>query len=321
MNGALLVRKPDGISSFAVIESLQKLWMDRYQVKKREVPKLGHGGTLDPFATGLLIVCVGTGVKLARYFLGSGKCYEGVIKFGETTIPGDPTDPISETSSIIPETREEIQAWATKLTLQPYLQIPPMHSAKKKNGKPLYELAREGIEIEREPKLCNLYSFEILSYEKPCAQFRVICSSGTYVRKLAQDLGRMAGSVALLDRLNRTASGTFDLQRAWTLSEIDEAMRTGRSWDQFECWIPFDRLLDGHRQVEATPEEAIALEQGQQNILLQIFRRGITDPPDQKIPVSDEYQEAVTIYCANQLIAVARCIQGQWSLERVFPKS
>src|SRR4051812_27690492 len=172
--------------------------MEQYGVKRRDLPKLGHGGTLDPFATGMLAVCVGRAVKLARYFLGSNKTYEGVIRFGETTVPGDPTAPISETSPVIPDSLEDIRKYAKTLTLQPYLQTPPMHSAKKVDGKPLYELARQGIEIEREAKVCHLYSFEILSYEKPRARFRLTCSSGTYVRTLAQDLARMMGSVALL---------------------------------------------------------------------------------------------------------------------------
>src|SRR5690348_4657881 len=139
MNGAFLVHKGQGISSFGVIEKIQRFLIEKLQVKKRDLPKMGHGGTLDPFATGLLVVLVGRGVKLARYFLGSHKVYEGVIHFGKTTIPGDPTDPISETSSVIP-TLKQIQVLAHQLTLQPYLQTPPMHSAKKQNGKPLYEL-------------------------------------------------------------------------------------------------------------------------------------------------------------------------------------
>src|SRR5262245_16579515 len=150
MNGALLIHKEAGISSFGVIERLQKHLLnsvDGPRPKRKDLPKLGHGGTLDPFATGLLIVLVGRAVKLARYFLGAPKSYEGVIQFGKTTVPGDPTAPISETSETIPQTHEEIREIAHRLTLQPYLQTPPMHSAKKRNGKPLYELARAGIEV------------------------------------------------------------------------------------------------------------------------------------------------------------------------------
>ncbi|MGK5088703.1 tRNA pseudouridine(55) synthase, partial [Bdellovibrionota bacterium FG-2] len=128
MNGALLIRKEPGLSSFGVVDALKSQLIQIRKIKPKDLPKLGHGGTLDPFATGLLIVCVGRGVKLARYFLGSRKEYEGLMKFGETTIPGDPTAPISERTDHIPESIEPLQDLARRLTMQPYLQIPPMHS-------------------------------------------------------------------------------------------------------------------------------------------------------------------------------------------------
>lgn len=319
ISGALLVHKEEGISSFGVIEKLQKIWMEKHQVKKREVPKLGHGGTLDPFATGLLIVCVGPAVKLARYFLGSGKGYEGLIRFGETTIPGDPTSPVSERSEVIPHSMDEIQSLATQFTLAPYHQTPPMHSAKKRDGKPLYELAREGIEVEREAKTCSLYSFEITDYTAPRATFRLSCSSGTYVRTLTQDLGKKAGSVALLEKLNRTASGCFNLSQALTLHQIQEATQTQKTWDQLDCWIPFDRLLDGYDRAEATPEEVISLTQGKQEVLRTILKKGIQPPlHSPKIPVTEEHHDRVAIYCGPQLVAMAHHTQTVWTLERVF---
>src|ERR1700679_1984049 len=109
MNGALLIDKPAGVSSFGVIEKLQRAWWERTVKKRRDLPKIGHGGTLDPFATGLLVVCVGEGVKLARYFLGSTKVYEGLIRFGEATVPGDPTAEISERSEHLPSSLEEVR--------------------------------------------------------------------------------------------------------------------------------------------------------------------------------------------------------------------
>lgn len=322
MDGALLIHKPAGISSFGVIEAIQKELMGHRGVRRRDLPTLGHGGTLDPFATGLLVVCVGRGVKLARYFLSSTKTYEGVIRFGETTIPGDPTDPVSERSDRVPASQAEIQEVATQLTLQPYLQTPPMHSARKKNGKPLYCLARQGIDVEREPKVCFLHAFEILSYEAPMARFRLTCGSGTYVRTLAQDLGRLLGSVAMLDSLERTASGIFSVSRARTLAEILLSCRPGQSWDELSCWVPFHRLLDGLDRAQATPEEAAALLRGQQNVLLNILKR--TEPAPSPPPSSSACQAAedmrtqIAIYSAESLLAVASRQQGEWGLERVF---
>jgi tRNA pseudouridine55 synthase len=316
LHGALFVNKPAGITSFGVIERLQRMLAEKHELRRRELPKLGHGGTLDPFATGLLIVCVGRGVKLARYFLGSRKAYEGVIRFGETTIPGDPTEEISERSEKVPESLEEIRELARKLTLQPYLQTPPMHSAKKRDGKPLYELARAGIEVEREPKLCHLHQFEIASYDRAKAEagFSLRCSSGTYVRTLAQDLGRMLGSVALLQSLNRTESGPFSLARAMTLDEIGAATAEGRRWDGLSSWIPFDGLLEGYDRASATPEEARALMQGRGSVLFNLLKRvepGTSSAADD-LPLA--------IYCGEMLVAIARKENGAWGLERVFTR-
>ena len=182
LHGAILINKAQCISSFGIIERLRRALSDQYQVKKSLLPKLGHGGTLDPFATGLMVICIGDGVKLARYFLGGDKTYTGTFKFGETSISGDATNPISETSELIPTSLEELRTLANSMTHVPYAQTPPMHSAKKIEGKPLYELARQGIEIDREAKICTLKRFDIESYSPPCALFRVECTSGTYIR-------------------------------------------------------------------------------------------------------------------------------------------
>lgn len=324
LNGALLIDKHAGVSSFGIIEELQRhlLRLDssvQSGLRKRDLPSMGHGGTLDPFATGLLLVCVGRAVKLARYFLGSGKSYEGIIRFGETTVSGDPTNEIIERSDKIPASIEEIRAFALRFTEEPYSQTPPMHSAKKKDGKPLYELARQGIEVEREARVCKLHSFEILTYENSRSAFHVSCSSGTYIRTLAQDLGRKLGTVAMLDTLHRTRSGVFDNSNAWSVEKISEAMKQGKSWDELPCWKPFHQLLGGYDRADATPAEAEALTQGKQNVLIGILKRA-------KPPTGTH----VVIYCKDSIVAVAcRNNQGStepyqdihvgsWGLERVF---
>jgi tRNA pseudouridine55 synthase len=337
MDGTLLIHKHAGVSSFGVIEQLQGVLMKHPGAygraepfaRRRDLPKLGHGGTLDPFATGLLAVCVGRGVKLARYFLGSGKTYEGVIRFGETTVPGDPTEEISERSDVLPPSLEAIQEVARRMTLEPYFQTPPMHSAKKKDGKPLYELARQGIEIEREAKELKLYSFEILSYEKPRASFRVRASSGTYVRTLAKDLAKLMGTVAMLDSLHRVESGIHKLQapgsasRAMSVDEVAQASAEGRRWDELPAWVPFDRLLDGYECAEATADEALALIQGRQAVLPRILSR-ISSPKAGASAIQAMGAVAqnapVVIYHprSEQILAIARLEQGAWGLERVF---
>jgi tRNA pseudouridine55 synthase len=308
VDGALLLNKPVGVTSFGALEELQRALRERTGARRSELPKLGHGGTLDPFATGLLVVCVGRGAKLARYFLGSRKRYEGVIRFGETTVPGDPTEPVSERSEHVPDGIAPIRELAHKLTLQPYLQTPPMHSAKKVDGRPLYELARQGKEVEREPKLCTLHALEITEYAAPRARFRVECSSGTYVRVLAQDLGRWLGTVAMLESLHRSGSGRFSDTQAWELARLAQATREGAGWDTLPCWVPFDQLLSGTLDaVSASVSEEAELRLGRQNGLPgMIARHGMLD------------QEAVAIYRGPSLVAVARREPGGWALERVF---
>jgi tRNA pseudouridine55 synthase len=313
MNGALLLHKHEGVSSFGIIDIIQRQLMEKQGCKRRDLPKVGHGGTLDPFATGLLIILVGKGVKLARYFLGSIKEYEGLIRFGETTVPGDPTSPISETSDLIPGSIEEIRQAALKMTQEPYHQTPPMHSAKKKDGKPLYELARAGIEVERDTKLCHLYEFSILDYHPPKSSIRVKCSSGTYIRTLTQDFGKKLGTVALLETLHRTGSGQFSIRNAWSADQILEAVQSGKAWDELPCWIPFDQLLESYPQVLATQEERLALVQGRQEVLPSLMQRSSATSSDSKTDA-----DCVAIYCEQTLVAVARREQGFWGIERVF---
>lgn len=313
LNGALLLNKHAGLSSFGMIELLQRDLCARWGMKRRDLPKIGHGGTLDPFATGLLVICVGNGVKLARYFLGSDKVYEGTIRFGETTIPGDPTAEISERAEHLPSSLEEVRKAAQAFTLQQYFQTPPMHSAKKKDGKPLYELARQGVEVEREPKLCEIRSFEVLDFTREGSiarsRFRVVCSSGTYIRTLSQDLGRSLGTVAMLDTLHRTASGRFTTDHALTFEQVAAAGAEGQEWDKLPCWIPFDRMLAGYPLAEATQEEALALMQGRQNVLFNILKRA-------QSPASDR----VAIYHHESLVAVACRENEVWGIERVFTR-
>ncbi|MFZ9596247.1 MAG: tRNA pseudouridine(55) synthase TruB [Bdellovibrionia bacterium] len=317
IHGALLIHKHAGVSSFGIIQELQRLLhAQKSGLKRKDLPKLGHGGTLDPFATGLLIVLIGRGVKLARYFLGSAKTYEGTMCFGATTEPGDDTAPLSERCESVPESLPLIQAMADQMAQSPYLQTPPMFSAKKQNGKPLYLLAREGIEVEREPKLCHLYDFQIRHYEKPQAQFQVSCSSGTYVRSLAQDLAKQLGSLAYLTQLHRTACGIFTLENALTTQQVQEALAQGENLGHLPCFVPFDRLLDGYPQAPITPAEKEALIQGKQEGLLQMCARAqFRSSPKSR---SGQTQDCVALTEKESLVAVARRTDHIWSIERVF---
>ncbi len=331
MDGVLLIDKGEGLSSFGVIEKLQIALRETKGVKRRDLPKMGHGGTLDPFATGLLAVCVGRAVKLARYFLGSTKVYEARMRFGETTIPGDPTAPVSERSEVRPSSLEAIRERAHRMTLQPYAQTPPMHSAKKRDGKPLYELARQGIEVDRQAKICQLHDFEILSFDGVRSDLRVACSSGTYIRTLSQDLARLLGTVGMLESLRRTQSGALRVEQAFTLEQILEATRSGRDWNTLSCWKPFDRMLDGYSRIELTAEETQDLMHGKQQVLLQLTRRIQPAPlsssssaqndarPAYPLYAEEDGTQRVALYHGLRLTGVALKQQGAWGIERVFP--
>lgn len=266
-SGALLVHKPDGMTSFGVIEELRKAF------PKKEAPKFGHGGTLDPFATGLLVILVGQASKLARHFLGSRKTYRGVIRFGATTVPGDPTEPETETTTVLPETIDGLNQSARLWTQQAYLQVPPMHSAKKVNGKPLYLLARAGIEIDRDPKTCHLYQFRFDEYSKPDARFFLECSSGTYVRTLAQDFGRFLGSLGYVRELSRVGSGSFSLDRALPLAQILSRLQEGVPMSQLSCSVPFDGLMAGLPHTELSTQELGALLHGRYGAIQRVAHR------------------------------------------------
>jgi tRNA pseudouridine55 synthase len=209
-DGAVLIDKPAGPTSHDVVDAIRR----RFQIKK-----VGHCGTLDPNATGLLIIVLGRGTKLSEKLMGDDKVYEGTIKFGETTDSYDSDGEILETKTVPPLTLEVLNAEAAKF-IGDQMQMPPMVSAIKKNGVPLYKLARKGIEVEREPRLVHIYNFRFTNYEPSLGQFRVACTKGTYVRSIAHDLGQKLGCGAHLTALRRSVSGKFDVADARTLDEV-----------------------------------------------------------------------------------------------------
>ena len=207
LDGALLIDKPAGPTSHDVVAAIRR----RFQLKK-----VGHCGTLDPNATGLLIIVLGRATKLSERLMGDDKVYEGTIKFGETTASHDSDGEITATRPVPPLTLEQLNTEAAGY-VGDLMQTPPMVSAIKKDGVPLYKLARQGIEIEREPRLVHIYNFRFTTCAPPLAEFCVACTKGTYIRSLAHDLGEKLGCGAHLTALRRTTSGKFDVAEALTL--------------------------------------------------------------------------------------------------------
>lgn len=210
-NGIIPVYKEKGYTSFDVVAKLRGILGIR---------KIGHTGTLDPMATGVLPVCVGKATKLVDYLTGHNKVYEAVMKFGVETDSYDITgDVIKETSfsSSFQEVKEAAFSFIGE-----YEQVPPMFSAIKIDGKRLYDLAREGLVVERKPRKCFIFDMEVLEgCELPYFAVRVACSKGTYIRSLAHDIGEKLNNCACLTELKRTVAGNFELKDCYKLSEIE----------------------------------------------------------------------------------------------------
>jgi tRNA pseudouridine55 synthase len=210
LDGAILVDKPSGPTSHDVVDAIRR----QFGIKK-----VGHCGTLDPNATGLLIIVLGRGTKLSEKLMGDDKVYEGTIRFGATTNSYDADGEVLETKPVPPLTPEQLNEMAGQY-IGDQMQMPPMVSAIKKDGVPLYKLARKGIEVEREPRLVHIYNFRFTNYAEPDGEFRLACTKGTYVRSIAHELGQKAGCGAHLATLRRSASGKFDVADATTLDAI-----------------------------------------------------------------------------------------------------
>src|SRR6266545_5309706 len=210
LDGALLIDKPVGPTSHDVVDAIRR----RFQIKKA-----GHCGTLDPNATGLLLIVLGRGTKLSEKLMADDKVYEGTIKFGVTTNSYDADGETLETRPVPPLAVEHLNELASRF-VGDLMQMPPMVSAIKKDGVPLYKLARKGIEVEREERLIHIYQFQFSAYQEPIGHFRVACTKGTYVRTLTHDFGQKWGCGAHLRTLRRTASGKFDVSNALPLEEV-----------------------------------------------------------------------------------------------------
>lgn len=231
LDGALLIDKPSGPTSHDVVDAIRR----QFRIKK-----VGHCGTLDPNATGLLIIVLGRGTKLSEKLMGDDKVYEGTMKFGETTDSYDADGELVASLPVPPITLDELNAAAATF-IGDQMQVPPMVSAIKKNGVPLYKLARKGIEVEREPRLIHIYNFRFTDYQEPIATFKVASTKGTYVRSIAHDLGQKLGCGAHLTTLRRSVSGKFDVADA---TPLDTILRLTAAELQTKV-IPFLKLAAG----------------------------------------------------------------------------
>ncbi len=223
IDGVLLVDKAPDMTSHDVVA------IARRALRSMGVDKVGHCGTLDPLATGLLILTIGKGTKIQDLIMAEDKEYVGTMKLGEVTDSQDADGEITETKPVPEISRDELDAAFAKFHGDFY-QIPPMVSAIKKNGVPLYKLARKGQVVEREPRFVHVYAHEIQAVRMPEIDFRVVCSKGFYVRTYAHDIGESLGCGAHLRALRRTKSGKFSVEGAVTVDalkngDVDEVLK------------------------------------------------------------------------------------------------
>ncbi|HEY6119642.1 MAG TPA: tRNA pseudouridine(55) synthase TruB [Pyrinomonadaceae bacterium] len=228
MDGILVIDKPVGVTSHDVVAQARKIL---------RVRRIGHTGTLDPFATGVLVLLVGRATRLAQFFGDHEKEYEAIIRVGYATDTGDVTGkPLEETRQAVKLRESEIEPVLEGLRGNIF-QVPPMYSAKKKGGRKLYELAREGVEVERAPLPVCIHELESIKRDGALIKdnldgtadlkVRVVCSAGTYVRTLAEDFGRRLGAAAHLAELRRTRAGDFSEAAATTLEQLKQTVAEG----------------------------------------------------------------------------------------------
>lgn len=290
VDGFLVIDKPAGISSHDVVNRVRRILGTK---------KVGHTGTLDPFATGLLPIAVGEGTKAIQFLDEGEKGYEAVVRFGLTTDTLDITGTVLQEQDPGGVGQEQLLRAMAALTGK-ISQVPPMYSAIKQGGQPLYKLARKGIEVERPSRQVTINSFELLGFETPLATVRIDCSRGTYIRTLADDLGKLLGCGACLTQLRRTMSGPFRLADALTLEQLAGYAEAGVAQDHV---VHLPTALSHLVQIQLTEPE------------LQKLKNGI--PPRDRL-----HEMPSGLFClmnAQQVIAVAeQTPAGAISLKRVF---
>ena len=253
ISGILLLDKGMDITSNAALQQVKTLFRAK---------KAGHTGSLDPLATGLLPLCLGEATKLSSFLLDSDKEYEGTCQLGSRTRTGDAEGEVIDTRPV-PEISEAFLKPHCDAFVGEIEQIPPMHSAIKKDGQPLYKLAHQGIEVEREPRKVTVYELTILSVGETDFRFRLRCSKGTYVRTLVEDIGERIGCGAYLASLRRTGVGPFHIDDAITYEELAHIAEDEGQEGLDKLLIPMSEALDNWPAVHLTENSAYYVRQGQ----------------------------------------------------------
>ena len=241
MDGVIVIRKEKGFTSHDVVAKLRGIL---------HMKKIGHTGTLDPDAEGVLPVALGKATRLVDMITDKEKTYEAVMRLGVVTDTQDMSGTVLSQTTELSVTEEELCTVVSSF-VGDYMQVPPMYSALKVNGKKLYELAREGKTVERKPRPVHFYEIEILDISFPLVRFRVTCSKGTYIRTLCNDIGEKLGCGGAMEELLRTRSGNFTLEESMTLSQVEEAVANGTIGEKI---VSIEDVLSMYPALICTPE-------------------------------------------------------------------
>lgn len=262
VSGIVLLDKPPGVTSNGALQQVKHLF---------RAQKAGHTGSLDPIATGLLPICLGEATKISQFLLNANKTYLATLKLGVKTNSGDTEGEIIQTRPVEISSQDQIES-----VLSHYMgdiqQIPPMHSAIKKNGVPLYKLAHKGIEIEREPRSVTIFELQLVSFEGEELQIRVHCSKGTYIRTLADDIGEDLGCGAHINQLRREHVGPFH-DGMHTMDELANLAEQG--FDALDhVLLPVDQGLNQWPEINLTGDAGFYIQQGQPVFVPKVSERG-----------------------------------------------
>jgi len=253
VNGILLLDKPTGLTSNAALQAVKQLYAAR---------KAGHTGSLDPLATGLLPICFGEATKISGFLLDADKHYTVTCRFGVQTSTGDAEGEVISERPVDGLTKRQVAAALTGFAGE-IEQIPPMYSALKHKGERLYKLAREGVEVEREPRAVTIHAIELLDCKLPEATIRVHCSKGTYVRTLVEDIGEQLGCGAHVAALRRTGVGPFNEAGMLTMTKLEAVAADGGHYALDQLLLPIESGLAHWPGVKLSSDAAFYLRQGQ----------------------------------------------------------
>jgi tRNA pseudouridine55 synthase len=296
LDGILNINKPDGRTSYGVVARVKRLTGER---------RAGHAGTLDPDATGVLPVCLGKGTRAVEYLARAAKTYRAVVELGTATDTYDASGQVTQHGDPSGIDRGQLESALAKFqgTIR---QTPPMYSAIKHRGQPLYKLARAGVTVERQSRPVTIHRLEIIDWQRPAVTLEIECSKGTYIRSLAHDLGQKLGCGAHLKSLVRTRYGPFGIDEAITLPKLEEAAREG-DWSQFVH--PVDYVLQGYR--------AVAIDEAAEKAM----RQGNTLTPESiSIPGLSTDTRCRAYTADGRFLGILRYLpdQGVWQPEKVF---